>query len=124
MLSVILNEKNLGVNEMPVQELIDKLVKVGEGYPEKSNSMLESFKLWDKHDNQPVANKLKSIRDKVESNVPEKLQEVRLLAALVKILNKKNFVSSTQLITDIKKELSLYASFESLDKYLPDTCTN
>ncbi len=106
---------------MPVQELIDNLVKVGEGYPEKTNSV---FKIWDKHDNQPAANQLKSIKDKIKNNVPEKLQEVQLLVALVKILSLQDFVSSTQLMTGVKKELSLYSSFDSLDKYLPDTCNN
>lgn len=105
---------------MPVQELIEDLRKVGEEYPEKSTSIIEKFRIWDKHDNQPVANHLKLLRTRVSESVPEKLQEAQLLSELVKIINHEDFVSSTKLITDIKKALSQYPSFVDLDKYLPE----
>ncbi len=105
---------------MPVQELIDKLIKVGEEYPDKPTSILEKFKLWDKHDNQPAASELKSIKEHISSEMPEKLQEEQVLEALINILNSKDLVySSRRLIPGIKAALSSYEPFEALDRYFP-----
>lgn len=105
---------------MTVQELIDKLIKVGEEYPEKPTSVFERLKIWDKHDNQSTANLLKSLRVRVSPDVPEKLQEIQVMEALVDILNNKDFLYSKTLIPGMRSALLSYESFEALDtKYLP-----
>jgi uncharacterized coiled-coil DUF342 family protein len=114
------NNELLGVNHMPVQDLVDALINIGDKYPPKSEYLLDKFKFWDKHDNQKAAGELKSIRNAINSNVPEKLQEVQLLAALVDILTLKDFTYSSKLIPEVKKELTAYESFNKLDSYLPD----
>ncbi len=113
---------------MPVQELIDRLAQVGKDYPVKTNTIWDKVRIWDKHDNQLAANQLMSITSHVEKAASEKLQEVQVLLGLVRVLNTKDFVYSTKLITDIKKVLSDYPSFYELDVYLPEksdkTCPN
>ena len=113
---------------MPIKELMTDLTEVGKRYPQKPNTMWDKLKIWDKHDNQMAANQLKEISKMVNDQVPEKLQEVQLILGLVDILNIKDFVYSTKLITDIKKVLSDYNSFKDLDAYLPEksdkTCPN
>lgn len=108
---------------MPVQELIDKLIQVGGGYQDQhqaSPGLFGTVKSWIiRHDNQAAAKELKTIDTCVDKNVPEKLQEAQLLLGLVDILNRDDFVSSTELMTGIKKALSEYPAFKELDKYLP-----
>ncbi len=105
---------------MPVQNLIDKLIKIGEKYPQKKDSFIDSLQFWNKHDNQKVAEELKAIKNAITADIPEKLQEVELLAKLVKILSLPDFTYSSNLLPELKKELAAYDSYKDLDTYLPD----